>query len=436
MRREAEEVKIKIMIYYKSGSENLVLNSRDLEAGINSALGKMGERKKVLVVPPDCTRFHSRAGELTSYIYRYYKNNLKDILPALGTHSPMTEAQINDMFKGVPKSLFRVHDWRNDVVTVGTVPGEFVSGITGGALDYSWPAQLNKLVFNGGHDLILSVGQVVPHEVIGMANYNKNLFVGTGGPEGINKSHFIGAVYGMERIMGKADNPVRSLLNYATDNFIKQLPVVYIHTVIGRDEEGKLVVRGLFIGDDEEVFRLAADLSLKVNFNILESPLKKVIVYLDPSEFKSTWLGNKSIYRTRMAMADDGELIVLAPGLKEFGEDHEIDRLIRKYGYRGTPATLKSLKENEELNRNLSAAAHLIHGSSEGRFSITYCPGYLTRKEIESVNFKYSDLTEMIKRYNPEKMKEGFNRMDDGDEVYYISNPALGLWTSRQRLIQ
>jgi nickel-dependent lactate racemase len=424
------------MIYYKSGSENTILNSIDLEAGINSALEKLGERKKVLVVPPDCTRFHSRAGELTSYIYRYYKNNLKDILPALGTHSPMTEAQIDDMFKGVPKSLFRVHDWRNDVVTVGTVPGEFVSAITGGALDYSWPAQLNKLVFNGGHDLILSVGQVVPHEVIGMANYNKNLFVGTGGPEGINKSHFIGAVYGMERIMGKADNPVRSLLNYASDNFIKQLPVVYIHTVIDRDEEGKLVVRGLFIGDDEEVFRLAADLSLKVNFNILENPLKKVVVYLDPAEFKSTWLGNKSIYRTRMAMADNGELIVLAPGLKEFGEDQEIDRLIRKYGYRGTPSTLKSLKENEELNRNLSAAAHLIHGSSEGRFSITYCPGYLTRKEIESVNFKYSDLAEMIKRYNPEKMKEGFNRMDDGDEVYYISNPALGLWTSRQRLIQ
>ena len=424
------------MIYYKSGSENTILNSRDLEAGINSALEKLGERKKVLVVPPDCTRFHSRAGELTSYIYRYYHNNLKDILPALGTHSPMTEAQIDDMFKGVPKSLFRVHDWRNDVVTVGTVPGEFVSRITGGALDYSWPAQLNKLVFNGGHDLILSVGQVVPHEVIGMANFNKNLFIGTGGPEGINKSHFIGAVYGMERIMGKAENPVRSLLNYASDNFIKQLPVVYIHTVIGRDEEGKLVVRGLFIGDDEEVFRLAADLSLKVNFNVLENPLKKVVVYLDPSEFKSTWLGNKSIYRTRMAMADGGELIVLAPGLKEFGEDQEIDRLIRKYGYRGTPATLQSLKENEELNRNLSAAAHLIHGSSEGRFSITYCPGYLTRKEIESVNFKYSDLAEMLKKYNPKKMKEGFNRMGDGDEVYYISNPALGLWTSRQRLIQ
>ena len=422
------------MIYYKSGSENTVLASKDLEAGIVLALGKLGVRNKVLVVPPDCTRFHSRAGELTKYIYQYYKASLKDILPALGTHSPMTEAQIDEMFKGVPKSLFRVHDWRNDVVTVGTVPGEFVSGITDGALNYSWPAQLNRLVFSGGHDLILSVGQVVPHEVIGMANYNKNLFIGTGGPEGINKSHFIGAVYGMERIMGKADNPVRSLLNYASENFTRNLPIVYIHTVIGRNEEGKLVVRGLFIGDDIEVFRLAADLSLKVNFNVLEKPLKKVVVYLDPAEYKSTWLGNKSIYRTRMAMADKGELIVLAPGLKEFGEDKEIDRLIRKYGYRGTPATLKSLKENEDLNKNLSAAAHLIHGSSEGRFSITYCPGYLTREEIESVNFKYHDLSEMLKKYNPKNLKEGFNDTD-GEEFFFISNPALGLWTSKQQLV-
>jgi nickel-dependent lactate racemase len=423
------------MIYFKSGSETTVLNSKDLESGIISALEKLGVRKKVLVVPPDCTRFHSRAGELTSYIYRYYKDSLKDILPALGTHSPMTDTQLDKMYKGVPKSLFRVHDWRKDIVTTGTIPGEFVSNITAGALNYTWPAQLNRLVFNGGHDLILSVGQVVPHEVIGMANYNKNLFIGTGGPEGINKSHFIGAVYGMERIMGKADNPVRSLLNYASANFTNHLPIIYVHTVIGRNDEGILVVRGLFIGNDEEVFRLAADLSLKVNFNVIEKPLKKVVVYLDPAEFKSTWLGNKSIYRTRMAMADNGELIILAPGLKEFGEDKEIDRLIRKYGYCGTPATLKFLKENEELNYNLSAAAHLIHGSSEGRFSITYCPGHLTIKEIESVNYKYHDLNDMLKKFNPEKLKEGFNKMEDGEEVYFISNPALGLWTSKQRLV-
>ena len=422
------------MIYYHSGSEKTILRPNDLEFGLYAALVKIGSRKKVLVVPPDFTRFHSRAGDLTTLIYNYYKDGLKDILPALGTHAPMSDYELDKMFKGVPRDLFRIHDWRKDVVTIGIVPGEFVSNITNGAVDYPWPAQLNKLVFNGGHDLILSVGQVVPHEVIGMANYNKNILIGTGGPEGINKSHFIGAVYGMERIMGKASNPVRSLLNYASTSFMSHLPIVYVHTVIGYDKSGKLVIRGLFIGDDEEVFGLAAELSLKVNFTMLDKPLKKVVVYLDPSEFKSTWLGNKSIYRTRMAMADNGELIVLAPGLKEFREDKEIDRLIRKYGYRGTPATLKSLSNNEELRNNLSAAAHLIHGSSEGRFSITYCPGHLTREEIESVYFKYHDLNEMMKKYNPEKLKDGFNRMGNGEEIFYVSNPALGLWTSRERL--
>jgi len=422
------------MVYYQSGSENAVINSNDLEYGLYSALVKIGPRKKVLVIPPDFTRFHSRAGEITTLLYRYYKESLKDILPALGTHTPMKDQDLEEMFKEVPLKLFRVHDWRNDVVTVGTVPGEYVSRLTNGALDYSWPAQLNKLIVNGGHDLIISVGQVVPHEVIGMANYNKNLFVGCGGHEGINKSHFVGAVYGLENLLGKADNPVRSLLNYASDHFISNLPVVYVQTVIGYNEKGKLVIRGLFIGDDAEVFRLAAELSIKVNFTKFDKPLKKVVVYLDPSEFKSTWLGNKSIYRTRMAMADNGELIVLAPGLKEFGEDKEIDRLIRKYGYRGTPSTLASLKGNEELQNNLGAAAHLIHGSTEGRFTVTYCPGYLTREEIESVNFRYSDLNEMMKKYNPEKLKDGFNMMADGEEIFYISNPAVGLWSTKDRL--
>ncbi len=422
------------MIYYQFGSENTVIGPNELEYGVFSALVKLGQRKKVLALPPDFTRFHSRAGDITTLVHRYYKENLTDILPALGTHSPMSPAEISEMFRGVPAELFRVHDWRNDVVTVGTVPGEFINEITEGKLSYSWPAQLNKLLANGRHDLILSIGQVVPHEVVGMANYNKNLFVGTGGPEGINKSHFIGAVYGMERMMGKADTPVRRLLNYASDNFITGLPVVYIQTVIGRDDAGKLVIRGLFIGDDYEVFKLASELSIKVNFTVLDQPIKKAVVYLDPSEFKSTWLGNKSIYRTRMAMADNGELIILAPGLREFGEDKEIDRLIRKYGYKGTPATLKAVDQNPELMDNLSAAAHLIHGSSEGRFSITYCPGNLTRQEIESVNFKYATLETMMMKYDPAVLREGINRMPDGEEIYYISNPAVGLWAAKDKL--
>jgi nickel-dependent lactate racemase len=421
------------MQYFVRGGVNEVLGPDELKEGLYSALDKLGLRKKVLAIPPDFTRYHSMAGILTGLTHKYYKDNLTDILPALGTHFRMTEKEINKMYEGVPHDLFRVHDWRNDLHTLGEVPSEFIHEVSEGKLNYTWLAQVNKLIQQGGHDLILSIGQVVPHEVVGMANYNKNIFVGAGGQEGINKSHFLGAVYGMERMMGRADTPVRKVLNYASDNFAKHLPIVYVLTVVGKDSNNKLVVRGLFIGDDFETFKLASDLSLKVNFEMLDKPLKKVVVYLDPSEFKSTWLGNKSIYRTRMAIEDNGELVVLAPGLREFGEDKTIDMLIRKYGYVTTPEVLKYVAENDDLKNNLSAAAHLIHGSSEGRFKINYCPGHLTKDEIESVNFSYSDLNKMICTYNPEKLKDGFNIMPDGEEIFYISNPALGLWAWKDK---
>ena len=420
------------MLYFNRGSETTSLSDEDLKNGLFEALKKIGDKKKVLALPPDYTRFHSKAGDLTTFAWQYYKEKMTDILPALGTHFQMTEKEIDHMFPGVPKNIFRVHDWRNDVVTVGEVPAEYVSKVSDGLVQYAWPAQVNKLLVNGGFDLILSIGQVVPHEVIGMANYNKNVFVGTGGSEGINKSHFIGAAYGMERIMGRASSPVRKVMNYASDNFTKNLPIVYVQTVIRKDEHGKLVPCGLFIGDDIECYEKAAELSLKVNFKMLDKELKKVVVYLDPSEFKSTWLGNKSIYRTRMAIADGGELIVLAPGLREFGEDKQIDKIIRKYGYVGSAKVLQLTKENKDLQDNLGGAAHLIHGSSEGRFSITYCPGSLTKEEIESVNFKYADLDTMIKKYNPEKLVDGYNVVD-GEEVFYISNPAIGLWAWKNR---
>lgn len=420
------------MLLYSKGHKNERLTSDDLSRGLNEAFGKLGKRDKVLAIPPDFTRYHSFAGQLTEMAWQYYGKQMTDILPALGTHSPMSSQQIMKMFGKIPLDLFRVHNWRNDIITLGNVPAEFVKEQTDGLVDFSWPAQVNKLLVNGGFDLILSIGQVVPHEVIGMANYNKNLFVGTGGAEGINKSHFIGAVYGMERIMGRAENPVRNILNYATDKFAKQWTVIYVLTVVNKDANGNLGVCGLFIGDDKECFLKAAELSLQVNFEILEKPLKKVVVYLDPEEFKSTWLGNKSIYRTRMAIADAGELIVLAPGLCEFGEDRQIDALIRKYGYLTTPEILELTRRNDDLKNNLSAAAHLIHGSSEGRFKIIYCPGHLTEQEMRNVNFNYASLPEMMGKYNPQALNDGYN-MVDGEEIFFISNPALGLWAHKDR---
>jgi len=416
------------MLLYAKGSKNTVITSEEMRRGLFEAFAKLGNKSKVLAIPPDFTRFHSKAGELTQYSYEYYGDRLTDILPALGTHFEMTDSELTKMFGNIPRELFRVHKWKSDLVTLGRVPAEYINQVSEGKVNYDWPAQVNRLLVEGGYDLILSIGQVVPHEVVGMANYNKNIFVGTGGQEGINKSHFLGAAYGMEKMMGRADTPVRRVLNYASDNFSKDLPIIYIQTVIGKDEKNNLVMRGLFIGDDYECFDLASKLSLEVNFEMLDEPLDKIIVYLDPEEFKSTWLGNKAIYRTRMAIADKGELIILAPGLKEFGEDPDIDKLIRKYGYLTTPEILKLVDENNDLQNNLSAAAHLIHGSSENRFTITYCPGNISKEEIESVNFNYSDLNKMLEKYDPEILIDGFNTMPDGEKIFYISNPALGLW--------
>ncbi|KPK85988.1 MAG: D-mannonate epimerase [Bacteroides sp. SM23_62_1] len=421
------------MLLYQKGSEKLTLSQQDLEEGLIGIFEKWGKVNKVLAIPPDYTRFHSFAGLLTQITDRYYGNKLAEILPALGTHAPMTQWQLNSMFPGIDKKKFRVHNWREDVITIGEVPKEFIYDISEGKVNYSWPAQINKKIIRGGYDLVISIGQVVPHEVVGMANYNKNIFIGIGGKESINKSHFLGAVYGMERMMGRANTPVRKVLNYASEKFAGNLPVLYVLTVVGVDDEGKLAIHGLFIGDDEECFLLASELSLKINFTMLEKPLNKVVVYLDPEEFHSTWLGNKSIYRTRMAIADGGELIVLAPGVREFGEDQQIDQLIRKYGYSNTPKILEWVKQNSDLQNNLSAAAHLIHGSSEERFNIIYCPGYLNREEIEMVNFQYGELKEMIQKYDPEKMKDGFNTLPDGEQIFYISNPALGLWAFKDR---
>jgi len=421
------------MILFQKGSADTVLSDEDIRSGLMKALQQLGKRAKVLAVPPDFTRFHSQAGKLTEYIWNYFGDNLTDILPATGTHYPMSDKEIEIMFGSIPRKLFRQHDWRNGLTTVGEVPSSYVNEVSGGIVDYNISLPVDNLLVEGKHDLILSIGQVVPHEVIGMANYNKNIFVGTGGRDVINKTHFLGAAYGMERIMGRANTPVRAVLNYGSDHFTRHWPIVYILTVIGRNGQGKLAMRGLFIGDDIECFNRAAALSLQVNFQLLDEPLMRVVVYLDPSEFKSTWLGNKSIYRTRMAIADGGELIILAPGLAEFGEDAGIDSLIRKYGYIGTPKILELTGMERDLQNNLSAAAHLIHGSSEGRFSITYCPGKISKEEIESVNFQYADLHRMLELYNPGRLHDGFNTLANGERIFYISNPALGLWAYKGR---
>ena len=385
--------------------------------------------RKVLLLPPDYTRMYSGAGKITAVYYNMLKDICEvDIMPALGTHEPMTREECRAFFgEEVPFESIIVHNWRTDVVKIGEVPGSFVSDVSDGLVKDKIDVEVNRRIVDGGYDLIISIGQVVPHEVVGMANYSKNIFVGCGGSSMINSSHMLGAFYGMERIMGRDFSPVRKVFDYAHENFLKDVPLLFVLTVT-TNEGDETRIHGMFIGEKRDSFESAVALSREINLTYVDEPFRKAVVYLDGREFKSTWLGNKAVYRTRMAMARGGELIILAPEVRKFGEDEENDRLIRKYGYVGRENILKLVEENDDLKANLSVAAHLIHGSSDGKFTITYCTRRLSKEEVEGAGFRYMPYEEAAAKYNPGILTDGFHEID-GEKVFYISNPALGLWT-------
>lgn len=418
-------------IFLKSKKEDGLSVSEIKEAVKKSLEGK--KVKKVLLVPPDFTRFYSNAGLITNTYYHLLKDHAEvDILPALGTHEAMTKAECEEMFGDIPFEKFIYHNWREDVISIGEVPKSFLMEVSEGLWDSPINVEINKRIMDPSYDLVISIGQIVPHEVVGIANHSKNLFVGCGGRNIINQSHMLGAVYGMERMMGKDHTPVRKVLDYALTHFLNKRPVLFVLTVTTAPG-GVTKTHGLYISESRKGFELGIELAQEKNLNFLDKAIKKCVVYLEPKEFKSTWLGNKAVYRTRMAIADGGELIVLAPGVTKFGEDKKNDELIRKYGYQGRLKVLELFKTNQELKDNMGITAHLIHGSSDGRFTVTYAVKQITKTEIESVYFQAADYDHMIKRYNPEVLKAGWNMLPDGEEIFYVPNPALGLWIDKNR---
>ncbi|MDR2343216.1 MAG: nickel-dependent lactate racemase [Spirochaetaceae bacterium] len=404
---------------------------QEFSEALSEALAEAG-KGQALIIPPDITRFHSMAGFFTDICVRELGGDrIRAVLPALGTHQAMTGVELARMFPSTPAGLFQVHDWRNDVVELGRIEADWVEDVTGGAVSYDWPVQVNRMLQGAGLGLIVSIGQVVPHEVIGMANHTKNVFVGCGGKEAIDKSHFAGAAYGMERMMGRADTPVRAMFDEGFRRYGGTLPpILWVLTVIGTGGGP----RGLFIGFGRECFEKAAALARRVNVDLLDEAPQKVLVYLEPEEFRTTWLGNKAVYRTRMAIADGGELLIMAPALERFGEDRGVDALIRKHGYRPAAEIREKVKTEPDLAGSLSAAAHLIHGCSEGRFTVRYCPGpALSRAEIESAGFRWGSLEEAYGRYDINSLAPGWNTMPDGERIFFVPNPAMGLWAEKRR---
>ena len=417
---------MKRMSLYSERPEGLL--DSELYAALDLAILSQKDRlRKVLLLPPDFTRFHSGAGKIANHLYHVLKDTCQvDVMPTLGTHVPMTDEEIRQMYGDIPLERFIVHNWREDVVKLGEVPQEYVTEVSEGLVNEAIPVEVNRLVVDPSYDLVLSIGQVVPHEVVGMANYGKNL---CGGKDMINIVHMLGAFYGLERLMGRDFSPVRKVFDYAEEHFLQKVPLCYILTVTTAPK-GEIQMHGLFIGRERRAFEEAVALAQQTNMIFVDKPMKKCVVLLDEHEFKTTWVGNKAVYRTRMAIADGGELIVLAPGVDKFGEDASIDKLIRKYGYCGREKVLELVDKPEcgDLRENLSVAAHLIHGSSDGRFHITYCTTHLTENEVRGVCFGYMPYAEAAQKYDPAVLTDGYHEID-GEKIFYISNPALGLWS-------
>lgn len=391
--------------------------------------------KRVLLLPPDITRMHSGVGRMTEMLYHHFAGEAEVfVIPTLGQHVPHTPEENQLMFGSIPEERILKHDWRDGCVLVGEISGEEVAASCGGVADWPIPLTLNRTLMEEPWDIIINIGHVVPHEVLGFANHNKNYFIGVGGKELICASHLMAATCGIENNLGNLITPVRHCFNLAEDRYLGHLPDLYVQVVLARDEQDRLVHTGVFVGDDLETYLAAARQSREQNITVFDEPVKKIVCVMQGDEFVSTWVANKSVYRTRMALADGGELLVLAPGLKRFGEQPDVDAIIRKYGYSGTPHVMAEYQYQPDLQELAHATAHLMHGSSEGRFKITYAPGNLTQAEIESVNFSYADLPAMIERYQPDQRREGWNKTDDGEEFYFIPTPSAGLWATRDRL--
>ncbi|HEX4130010.1 MAG TPA: lactate racemase domain-containing protein [Pirellulales bacterium] len=391
--------------------------------------------KRVLLLPPDITRAHSGVGRLTEMLYQQFCGEADvHVIPTLGQHVPHTRDENLRMFGSIPEERIHPHDWRGGCTWVGEIAADEVKAATAGAADWAIPITLNRMLIDEPWDLVINVGHVVPHEVLGFANHNKNYFIGLGGKELICASHMAAACCGIENNLGNLITPVRHCFNLAEERYLGRLADLYVQVVMARDSQGQLVHTGVYVGDDLETYLGAALQSREQNITVFDEPVKKMVCVMQADEFVSTWVANKAVYRTRMAMADGGELLIIAPGLKRFGEQPEVDAIIRKYGYSGTPRVMQSYRVEADMQDLAHATAHLIHGSSEGRFKITYAPGHLTRQEIEGVNFGYADLEETVARYQPEKLREGWNRAADGEDFFFIPTPSAGLWATREKL--
>src|SRR5215203_2404323 len=332
---------------------------------IHEALAVVQPDARVLAIIPDKTR-DDNTHLLFPIANEFLMNRgvaAFDALVAQGTHPPMSQAQklakIGDTdFHG------RLYDHRwdqpDELVTIGELSAERVRELTGGLIEQAVPVSINKLLEPENYDTVLVFGATVPHEVAGFAGGAKYFFPGVAGPELTHTTHWLGALAGIENIIGQVETPTRHLIEAAAA-FVPT-PVIALTTVSTRDQSG-FKTRALFAGDLRGTVRRAAEVSQQVHVRYTGRRYKRVVALLD-DHYDELWVGGKASYKLGGIIERGGELIIYAPHLSAISATH--GALIEKYGYAPLERVRDMVEGSDELRANLCVAAHLAHVAYAG----------------------------------------------------------------------
>ena len=305
----------------------------------------------MLLLPPDITRAHSAAGWLTEVLYNLLCDEAEvHVIPTLGQHVPHTPEENRRMFGAIPEERIHAHDWRGGCVPLGEIPADYVRQTTRGEADWPIPIHLNRS---------LDRGAVGPDHQRRARRAARGARVRQSQQELFHRPWRQGddlRVAHRRRLLRHREQPGHA--GHARPRLLQQ----------GRRANSSAVCptftsrsswpaatrvswctpASTWATTWRPIWRPRRQ-SREQNITVLDEPIQKIVCVMQGDEFFSTWVANKAIYRTRMALADGGELLVIAPGLKRFGEQPEVDALIRKYGYCGTPKVMEALSRRAAI---------------------------------------------------------------------------------------
>ncbi|HCS54385.1 lactate racemase domain-containing protein [Rubinisphaera sp.] len=322
--------------------------------------------KKVLMVVPDATRT-APLPLLFDELHRLLKPKTEalDVIFALGTHPPMSEAQMCKLL-GIDETerqrlffqlgLFN-HEWDEDerLTQLGVLTEDDTDEISGGLMREEVPVKINKRILD--YDMLFVVGPVFPHEVVGFSGGNKYFFPGISGPEVLNFFHWLGALITNASIIGVKDTPVRRVVDRAA----KLIPCEKraMTFVVAPDAS----LYGLSYGTPEFAWNAAADLSSQVHIKWQDKPFKQVLSCA-PEMYDELWVAGKCMYKLEPVVEDGGELIIYAPHLSEISITH--GDLIREIGYHVRDYFVKQPEKFSHIPRGV--LAHSTHVRGGGAF--------------------------------------------------------------------